>query len=81
MVVYQSSLAEGESIEDQVDGFKDILEKMVDPAVEMCMTSSDEKQKLRPKWDRSVFVLNTLSYVQVGAMNILVLHRILINDI
>lgn len=76
MIVYQSSLAEDETIEVQTEGFKDILERMVDPAIEMCMTSSEEKQKLKPSWDRSVFVLNTLSYIQVRCYHLFPLYVI-----
>ena len=66
MVVYQSSLPEDEDAETQAAGFRDIIDKMVDPAVEMCMISSEGKAHLRPGWDRSVFILNTLAYLQVG---------------
>ena len=30
---------------------------MVDPAVTMCVAATEEKAKLRPRWDRAVFVL------------------------
>lgn len=65
MVVYESSLLEGETPEQQASGAKQITDSMVDPAIEMCMTTSEEKHKLRPKWDYRVFVLNCLTYVKV----------------
>lgn len=64
MVVYESSLSDDDTTEEQNAAFKDILDKMVDPAVEMCVTASDQKQKLRSWWDRPVFVLNTLTYLE-----------------
>lgn len=64
MIVYQSSLLEDEDAEAQAAGFRDIVDKMIDPAVEMCMVSSEGKSHLRPGWDRSVFILNTLAYLQ-----------------
>jgi len=65
MVVYESSLLEGETPEQQASGAKQIMDSMVDPAIEMCLTASEEKHKLRQKWDYRVFVLNCLTYVKV----------------
>ncbi|KAI0720424.1 oligomeric complex COG6 [Fomitopsis betulina] len=64
MIVYDSSLVGDETEEQLATGFGDILDKMVDPAIETCVTSSEEKRKHRPTWDKSVFVLNTLAYLQ-----------------
>ncbi|KAF9819733.1 hypothetical protein IEO21_01824 [Rhodonia placenta] len=64
MVVYESSLVGNESDEELYAGFRDILDKMVDPAIETCVTRSADKKKLRPDWDQSVFMLNTLAYLQ-----------------
>ncbi|KAF8662717.1 hypothetical protein AX16_001159 [Volvariella volvacea WC 439] len=61
--VYQSSLLGDESDEEQIEGFRKISDMMVDPAIEMCATASEEKKRLRPQWDQPVFVLNCLSYV------------------
>ena len=66
MVVYESSLLEGETVEQQASGAKQIIDPMVDPAIEMCLTASEEKHKLRQKWDRRVFVLNCLTYIKVS---------------
>jgi hypothetical protein len=65
MVVYESSLLENESLEGQTTGFKPIVDAMLDPAVEMCLTVSEEKQKARPLWDKQVFILNCLEYIKV----------------
>ncbi|OBZ65679.1 Conserved oligomeric Golgi complex subunit 6, partial [Grifola frondosa] len=64
MVVYASSTLGDEDEEELRAGFRDILDRMVDPAIEMCLTASEEKQRLKPQWDRAVFVLNTLTYLQ-----------------
>ena len=64
MLVYESSLLGNEGEEELQAGFRDILDKMVDPALEMCLTGADEKKKLRQGWDKAVFVLNTLAYLQ-----------------
>jgi len=68
MIVYESSLLEGETPEQQASGAKAIIDSMVDPAIEMCLTVSEAKHKLRPKWDCRVFVLNCLTYVKVGCL-------------
>ncbi|OSD08476.1 oligomeric complex COG6 [Trametes coccinea BRFM310] len=64
MVVYESSLLGNEQEEELQAGFRDILDKMVDPALEMTLTQAEEKKKQRPVWDKAVFVLNTLAYLQ-----------------
>jgi hypothetical protein len=65
MVVYESSLFEDETVEQQASGAKQIIDSMVDPAIEMCLTASEEKRKMRQKWDHRVFVLNCLTYIKV----------------
>ncbi|KAI0664758.1 oligomeric complex COG6 [Cubamyces menziesii] len=64
MVVYESSLLGDEQDEELQAGFRDILDKMVDPALEMTLTQAEEKKRQRPGWDKAVFVLNTLAYLQ-----------------
>jgi len=66
MSVYQSSLLGGEDKDEINAGFNQVLDIMVDPAVLMCIANSEHKQKARPRWDGSVFVLNCLCYLQVG---------------
>ena len=70
MIVYESSLMEDETLEEQASGARQILDSMVDPAIEMCLTASEEKHKLRQKWDYRVFVLNCLTYVKVGMSSV-----------
>jgi hypothetical protein len=65
MTVYASSLLDDEDEEERAVGFQRILDVMVDPAVEMCMSVSEEKERIMPQWDGAVFVLNCLSYLQV----------------
>ncbi|KAH9852707.1 oligomeric complex COG6 [Lenzites betulinus] len=64
MLVYESSLLGDEKEEELQAGFRDILDKMVDPAIEMTLTQADEKKRQRPGWDKALFVLNTLAYLQ-----------------
>ncbi|KAL1944792.1 hypothetical protein VTO73DRAFT_3222 [Trametes versicolor] len=64
MIVYESSLLGNEDEEELQAGFRDILDKMVDPALELTLTQADEKKRQRPAWDKAVFVLNTLAYLQ-----------------
>ncbi|KAJ7225913.1 oligomeric complex COG6 [Mycena pura] len=64
MNVYESSLLGDENEVEQAAGFQRILDVTVDPAIEMCSSSSEEKKRLRPRWDREVYVLNCLSYLQ-----------------
>lgn len=67
MLVYDSSLlSEGSSDPSEAStGFRRILDVMVDPAVTMCAAAAQEKARLRPRWDRAVFVLNCLGYLEV----------------
>ncbi|KAJ7462784.1 oligomeric complex COG6 [Mycena galericulata] len=64
MNVYESSLLGDEDEAEQTAGFQRILDITVDPAIEMCINNSEEKKRLRPRWDRDVYVLNCLSYLQ-----------------
>lgn len=67
MTVYQSSLLGDEDEVERITGFQRVLDVMIDPAVEMCTSASEEKKRMRPRWDQAVYVLNCLSYLQVGA--------------
>jgi hypothetical protein len=66
MTVYQSSLLDDESIDERTTGFRRILDLMIDPAVEMCTTVNGDRKGARQKWDREIFVLNCLTYLQVS---------------
>jgi conserved oligomeric Golgi complex subunit 6 len=65
MTVYESSLSGEETLEERDSGFRRILDVMVDPAVEICGAAAEEKKRLRYGWDKEVFVLNCLTYLQV----------------
>ena len=66
MQVYHSSLL-GNEDEDQINsGFNQVLDVMVDPVIKLCVESSEEKARVRPRWDGEVFVLNCLCYLQVS---------------
>lgn len=54
--------------EAAAEGCRSILDKMVDPAVEMCVVASETKQRLVPAWDREVFIVNVMTYLQVGCL-------------
>ncbi|KAF7306576.1 E3 ubiquitin-protein ligase PEP5 [Mycena indigotica] len=64
MNVYDSSLLGDEGEAEQAAGFRKILDITVDPPIEMSLKGSEEKKRLRPRWDRDVYVLNCLSYLQ-----------------
>ena len=66
MAVYESSISEDETPEQQASGAKQIMDSMIDPAIEMCLTVSEEKHRSRQKWDYRVFVLNCLTYIKVS---------------
>jgi hypothetical protein len=70
MNVYESSLLGDEGEAEQTAGFQRILDVTVDPAIEFCTSNSEEKNRLRPRWDREVYVLNCLSYLQVRSLSL-----------
>ncbi|KAJ8080656.1 Golgi transport complex subunit 6 [Marasmius tenuissimus] len=63
MAVYQSSLLGDEDPEELVAGFKEVLDTMVDPAIETCVNAAERKKQVKPRWDMQVFLLNCLSYL------------------
>jgi hypothetical protein len=74
LLVYESSLGDEAHLRGTIpeggndtaaDGCRIILDRMVDPAIEMCVIASEEKHKARPAWDREVFVINAMTYLQV----------------
>lgn len=67
MAVYDSSLLGHESPAEQEEGFKDILDVTVDPALEMCRRMTElEAKKDVTGWDRSIFLINCIVYLQVS---------------
>lgn len=69
MAVYQSSLLGEDEDQDRASAdFERIANIMVDPALQMCVAAAEEKKRVKPKWDQAVFVLNCLTYLQVGVI-------------
>jgi conserved oligomeric Golgi complex subunit 6 len=64
MTVHSSSLGGDDTDAEQNKGFTRVLDAIIDPAVEMTVTAAEDKQRARPTWDASVFVLNCLTYLQ-----------------
>ncbi|EDR06395.1 uncharacterized protein LACBIDRAFT_190965 [Laccaria bicolor S238N-H82] len=64
MSVYQSSLLGDEDEQERTAGFQKVLDVIVDPLVESCIAKAEEKKRARAKWDRAVYVLNCLCFVQ-----------------
>lgn len=78
MSVYDSSLIGRESPSEQEEGFKDILDVTVDPALEMCRRMTElEGKKDVSVWERSIFLINCIVYLQVGA---LLIHLFSLSD-
>lgn len=88
MNVYQSSVLEDDEPSgntsdqdkpDHNDGvippFQKILDLAVDPVIESAIMKSEEKKKLRPRWDARVYVVNCLTYLQVGVVVCSATHR------
>ena len=65
MAVYQSSLLGDEDERERTTGFQKVLDVIVDPLVESCIAKAEEKKRARAKWDRAVYVLNCLCFIQV----------------
>ncbi|KAF8518194.1 oligomeric complex COG6 [Gautieria morchelliformis] len=64
MSVYESSVLGNEDPEEQRRGFKQILDAAIDPALEMCRRMADMNSKDTTGWERSVFLINCLDYLQ-----------------
>jgi hypothetical protein len=70
MAVYASSLSDAPSPDDPDDqdqiAFEHVLDVMIDPALQMCDAVAEETgRRTRGGWDREVFGLNCLTYLQV----------------
>jgi len=70
MSVYQSSLVGDEDEQERTTGFQKVLDVIVDPLVESCIAKAEEKKRARAKWDRAVYVLNCLCFVQVRFLSV-----------
>lgn len=60
----RSNLTDDELHDAAAEGCRAILDRMVDPAIEMCVVASEDKHKARPTWDREIFVINAMTYLQ-----------------
>lgn len=65
MSVYDSSVLGDEDPEKQRREFKRILDAAVDPALEMCRRMADMNAKDTTGWEKSIFLINCLDYLQV----------------
>ena len=70
MQVYDSALLEDQTPEEQETNFADVLEKTVNPMLEMCATmaglmKADRGEKTK-EWDTAVFLVNCLVYLEVS---------------
>jgi hypothetical protein len=75
IAVYDSSLVD-ESDRANDEDFAKLLEKAVDPAVEMCERMADMRKGNGGDWERDIFLINCLGYLQVGFLCHLVLKEI-----
>ena len=70
MQVYDSALLEDQTPEEQETSFADVLEKTVNPMLEMCtmmagLMKTDRGEKAK-EWDTAVFLVNCLVYLEVS---------------
>jgi conserved oligomeric Golgi complex subunit 6 len=82
MNVYQSSLLEDSQYQTAEDdtsapgsttiSFEKILDIVIDPVVLACISKSEEKMRLRPKWDGKIYTINCLTYLLVRPLAALV---------
>lgn len=69
MSVYNASLVGDESDAELRQGFKPVLDTMVDAAVEMCSAVSESTQSQsqnKEGWDKDVLLLNCLTHLLVS---------------
>lgn len=65
IAVYDTSLVD-ESDRANDEDFAKLLEKAVDPAVEMCERMADMRKGSGGDWERDIFLINCLGYLQVS---------------
>lgn len=70
MHVYDSALLEDQTPEEQETKFADVLEKTVNPMLEMCTMMADlmkaDRGDKTKEWDTAVFLVNCLVYLEVS---------------
>lgn len=75
MSVYRSSVLGDETEIELRDGFKPVLDLMVDAAVNMCIGVSEARHTQRPGWDKDIFILNCMTYLLVCKSSMKVVGR------
>jgi len=80
MQVYDSALLEDQTPEEQEKSFADVLEKTVNPMLEMCtmmagLMKADRGEKVK-EWDTAVFLVNCLVYIEVR-VNLVLLCQVI----
>jgi len=69
MSVYQSSAMDEDFVASEKSNvslpFSKILDVVLQPVIDSVFTKSEEKAKLRPRWDAKVYIINCLTYIQV----------------
>lgn len=68
MTVYESSVLNTDNPEEQKRGFKRILDTVLDPALEMCRRMADMNSKDATGWEKNIFLINCLDYLQVNLL-------------
>lgn len=63
IAVYDTSLVDASERETD---FAKLLDAAVDPAVEMCERMADLRKASGGSWDRDVFLVNCLEYLEVS---------------
>ena len=66
LAVYTGSLMGNESPEEKRDGFRAVLDLIIDAGISMCTSVSESRQLQKPAFDKEVFMLNCLDYVSVS---------------
>lgn len=72
MQVYDSALLENDTPEQRAEGFKAVLDGNIQPMLEMCtnmgsMMKPDKGQDAMI-WDRAIFMINCLLYLEVRVL-------------
>lgn len=73
MAVYDSSLLGDEDEPNRREGFTRILDILIPPIIEMCEKMADLKGTKDPRkdaWDRHIFLINCLEYLEVKMVSL-----------
>jgi type IV secretory pathway protease TraF len=80
MQVYDSASLEDQTPEEQETNFADVLEKALNPMLEMCtmmavLMKADRGEKAK-EWDTAVFLVNSLVYLEVSMTSTPLCHAL-----